>query len=1240
MTAVILAFVMGLLTACSPLVEQADLEEAYVRVETPAAKFKRLNETETERNISRGKAKYMFQDKYGGRSAFYLLDANTPSMNTVLSFTYNGAEDTKDDSPISFYAYQALCFASDEAGLGEQEAEGTAAGYGGRSSAHDTKNYEDRVTERIDATIDGKTVSLPYGTCGFRINKEENTAVAIPYEEFIRCTGQETVFKEDGPEAVSAYGSDDTYTYQLASRYMSTVFMWFDTSSGHYKVLYSVKEEYNPLTKSLAFDSNAISGDNSAVYARDIPDYIVRNFTSANGYAALSFYYRGIVRLFDTHGTRLFEPLDLNPPLNEITESLKREVHFPGSAVGGAQYIDEEGNIHYEEGYVIEEERDGIFYPHMSLIDCVVDENYMVRLSVLTEFTDDITAEKDIEESELEERESDQQQWVITLSLMDLVETQADFELFMRDPEQYHQQNPEAKYFLSDNESLESQIREFMSYDGEYVDDLGDIPGQEEILKEIPDNFNLFYLNNFRDQLHIFKDGNYRKSTDFVGNGLYPKDLTVEDPPKGMEKSPSVTYNGVKVYKVLLGSQNENFSVSNVAGHVCSTANVRAVTRTVYVKTSDGEGDSEEDEDGGSGDGGEGGEEGGGGDGPTYEPVVQTCYFNENVELHIFEYSTETHSTAFTYSVARSLLNYIPIYGGSAYYTLFNNEEQKKINATHAILVMHPELGNWQAFTSQDPHDVWVMKDAYSFCWNSVVMTQQSDGVQMNLLNRPDWYNLVVNPEKGINTYGILFDYNRFFVSNEALNINADGKEITSLDMDLRTRILSGDSGERKDFKVADSLVDSHCQYGFSLQVENGHPFLYVAGIVNGVCKFPIDRPEYGCQIIPYPMYAFARNERDFTSRAVDHFWGLGIMCSDYVYGEPDLPCFKFYDINIDDEQWRLQGMITQLNRKPDIFEGVTSEEAMRGKWDEVRGILALGSNTSRMDDYEDFLFSLDRRRLDAAKEFLKLMYPDAGKPDFWNEFSHTADHSDVPTATDVSLNEAHLDELAAEVLKDLGNAKYMSEYEYYIAAKRPELILQGEVKEVVDETFAGRDAEVEPFETQDVADENGDITIADDSTLPGTEASAESARMDSVDDQVSAMRQTITWLKTGSHMTDRQWVHKMNNIAYNIRIPKDLSAFYLREAVLAYADMAQDGVDTDMESLVRSFRTEADVENALTVAHYGERLPEGDEALNRAVREVNERLKKEYEAEYGDGTWRTSMNRIFEYLRKAGYVK
>jgi len=167
-----------------------------------------------------------------------------------------------------------------------------------------------------------------------------------------------------------------------------------------------------------------------------------------------------------------------------------------------------------------------------------------------------------------------------------------------------------------------------------------------------------------------------------------------------------------------------------------------------------------------------------------------------------------------------------------------------------------------------------------------------------------------------------------------------------------------------------------------------------------------------------------------------------------------------------------------------------------------------------------------------------------------------------------------------------------------------------------------------------------GDITIADDSTLPGTDASSESAHMDSVDEQVTAMRQTITWLKTGNHMNDRQWVHAMNNIAYNIRIPKDLSAFYMREAVLAYADMAQDGVDTDMESLVRSFKTEDDVLNALTVANYGEKLPEGDEALKKAVKEVTDRLKAEYEAEYGDGTWRTSMNKIFEYLRKAGYLK
>ena len=76
------------------------------------------------------------------------------------------------------------------------------------------------------------------------------------------------------------------------------------------------------------------------------------------------------------------------------------------------------------------------------------------------------------------------------------------------------------------------------------------------------------------------------------------------------------------------------------------------------------------------------------------------------------------------------------------------------------------------------------------------------------------------------------------------------------------------------------------------------------------------------------------------------------------------------------------------------------------------------------------------------------------------------------------------------------------------------------------------------------------------------------------------------------------------------------------------------------MESLVRSFKTEDDVLNALTVANFGEKLPEGDEALKKAVKEVTDRLKAEYEAEYGDGTWRTSMNKIFEYLRKAGYLK
>ena len=293
-TAIVLLAAVIFLSGCGSLVGDIDLEAVRVPVETRPKErgaYDKSSEEEADANTRRrstGIVKYQIP----GNSAFYILNANTPSEECILDFDYAGMAET-GNGPVLFYAYQALYYSSDETGLGGQPEQGTAP-------EGDTKNYLDRRAEK-----DGDVYS---GACGFHIDKEENTWSRMDYIQDFTPYKDLDINKEE---------------YINASENINTVFMCYCPATREYKVLYHSVEKYQPTVKRLLTSTVAVTGSKSGSYLAQIPDYVTHELINTGDNRSYTFYYRGSMHRFDSSGNLISGPTDVTAQLDRLSEKEK-----------------------------------------------------------------------------------------------------------------------------------------------------------------------------------------------------------------------------------------------------------------------------------------------------------------------------------------------------------------------------------------------------------------------------------------------------------------------------------------------------------------------------------------------------------------------------------------------------------------------------------------------------------------------------------------------------------------------------------------------------------------------------------------------------------------------------------------------------------------------------------------------------------------------------------------------------
>ena len=392
------------LSGCGSLVGDIDLEAVRVPVETrprEGGAYDRSSEEEADANTRRrstGIVKYQIP----GNSAFYILNANTPSEECILDFNYTGMTET-GNGPVLFYAYQALYYSSDESGLGGQPEQGTAP-------EGDTKNYLDRRTEK-----DG---DLYYGSTGFHIDKEKNTWSRVDYIEDFTPYKDLDVNKEE---------------YINASEKINTVFMSYCPATREYKVLYHSVEEYQPTIKRLLTSPVAVTGSKSGTYLAQIPDYVTHELINISDNRSYTFYYRGSMQRFNAQGELISGPTNVTEHLNNLSER----------------------------------EKEGELYKEMTLIDATMDSEGSIILSVLMEDPNVAAGEEDPDEGDLDKKGSRSTQWTITIHDFNILESKADFDQWLNDPETYHKRLPaKKKYFVSENANAAAQKENFLAANG------------------------------------------------------------------------------------------------------------------------------------------------------------------------------------------------------------------------------------------------------------------------------------------------------------------------------------------------------------------------------------------------------------------------------------------------------------------------------------------------------------------------------------------------------------------------------------------------------------------------------------------------------------------------------------------------------------------------------------------------------------------------------------------------------
>ena len=314
--ALILLAAVTFLSGCSALINDIDLEAVRVPVETrpknrPA--YDKSSEEEADANTRRrstGIVKYQIP----GDSAFYILDANTPSEECILDFDYTGMTET-EKGPVLFYAYQALYYSSDETGLGGQEETGVV-------QKSDTENYLDRRTE--------KEGDRYYGATGFHLNKENNTWSYVDYiDDFSPYENIDTTKEE----------------YINASKTINTVFMSYCPATREYKVLYHSTEEYQPLVKRLLTSPVAATGSKSGRYVAQIPDFVSHEIINTGANRSYTFYYRGSMMRFNSGGEIISGPTDVTGHLNRLSEREKDDDLYKEMTLLDAT-MDTEGSIY------------------------------------------------------------------------------------------------------------------------------------------------------------------------------------------------------------------------------------------------------------------------------------------------------------------------------------------------------------------------------------------------------------------------------------------------------------------------------------------------------------------------------------------------------------------------------------------------------------------------------------------------------------------------------------------------------------------------------------------------------------------------------------------------------------------------------------------------------------------------------------------------------------------------------
>lgn len=1245
--ALLLAAVMCSVSACTSLLDSADVNEFSVTLETAP---QRVPEKSAEDIKKKGVDNI---DKYqiGGDSAFYILRANCPAQKNILDFQLGGMEETSE-GPVVFYAYQAIYHALENDGLG-----GAA---------------ESGIYTPVRTMIGAPTAGDAHST-------ERDIQEEIPAE----------TEKNADPADTENYATPSFISPELlqSEKMMNTVFMAYNVKTHQYKVLYHSAQPYDRATMKTPWgedDEKKTKVDTAVKKADEFDTFFLHRFLTASGEYAYSFYYHGLFHEFDTKG-QCYYRTDLTDILNLQNSTLL------GYNAGAVFTI---GNV-IPDGY-------NFIYITMLLdtnpdADSDTEDENSVRQYLIRVLQQDVSESPELY-SLIAQNKYDE--YLTKTGKSYFVSENKNFQtlktLFMsKDGNEY---TPLPEGIQSDNlNKTRSLLQNMQMENGKWVlseDDINllkntlQLPISGDEIRQHGQFDTSYGQFRFFDPklpyyLAVYEEKTWRfpwlQRFRYLKTGKFIPEIYPADPYNcSVHAYENINNRFVEGFAAYTGQQTESydgrlflFQESDSNNWPVRVFEKEAVTRSYYItypaeykegmrayikdilklqieegqtagtdteeetqqesnEAADTEASVETQQESNETSGTDTSGENEQADEMVTDKVTETAVFDKDCTLH-FKAPAGLMRVAAVEQTDAS----IEISPGAGVIGYDNSKVQQEDGQTVKTCSV-----KWQY--KQDVFWADGIPGNTSGCYlktepdednNPVLMIYTDDSVNI-LRDFAEKTNSSWKPKN----YGITFTS----LSNASVNFGievgkSDADNIGALDEIWVEGESTAEDPALKNTISTSETADSYNACSSLIHKENSKDWLYLAGVLNGLVKINLQNKE-ACQLSAYPYYGIWTDSADNKK-----LWAIGFQNADYMYSRQDIFAARVYKLPVYDADAAASAVISYLKKNPSALQA--------GKPDAAAG--AAGRKTT------DALWQriLEKTGMEQA---------DQGKTDIYKEFLLEGKQNQEDAIRNYGLLTGL--QITGALRKKLLSIRYSTQLEelttellYTKAAESGET-----AQETAGESLPEKEHTYTARETYDVnAAEAAQPTVSVyDGLTPEQRKKAEeseaqvrqSEQMErdfAAEGQVKKVRNYLISQYNLSHrtasqetavqgsasqekaeeMTESLWIQKMNDIAYHLQLPASIREFYQRKAVETFAEMAGLSITPALEAAVLSSstpETAAGIEERMVMENAV--LPEKAEDREKKKKEVLADLQ----AAYGKN-WQQGLETILEYIGKAG---